>query len=94
MTVPKQKLNYFRKLQLEQIKHLKEHVDAYRSRVASVALRKEILEKQNVRNFQSEYERIRAHMEDSSVPFKTREGLQARAAHLKALGAKAVGSLS
>ena len=94
MTVTKQKLNYFRKLQLEQIKHLKEHVDAYRSRVASVALRKEILEKQNVRNFQSEYERIRAHLEDSSVPFKTREGLQTRAAHLKALGAKAVGSIN
>ena len=94
MTIPKQKLNHFRKLQLEQIKHLSDHIDAYRTRAASVALRREVLEKQNVRNYNSEYERIRAHMEDSSVPFKTREGLQARAAHLKSLGAKAVGSIN
>ncbi len=94
MTVSKQKLNYFRKLQLEEIKYLKEHVDAYRSRAASVALRKEILEKQSVRNFQSECDRIRAHLENSATPYKTKEGLQTRAAHLKSLGAIAVGSIN
>ena len=94
MTIPKQKLNHFRKLQLEQIKHLSDHIDAYRTRAASVALRKEILEKQNVRNYQSEYDRIRAHLEDSAVPYKTKEGLRIRSAHLKALGAKAVGSIT
>ena len=71
MMNPKQKLNYYRKLQLEQIKHLSDHIDAYRTRAASVALRKEVLEKQNVRNYQSEYDRIRAHLEDSAVPYKT-----------------------
>jgi hypothetical protein len=94
MSVSKQKLNYYSKLQIEQIKHLKDHIDAYRTRAASVALRKEILEKQNMRNYQSEYERIRAHLEDSAIPFKTREGLKTRAVHLKALGAKAVGSIN
>ncbi len=94
MTNPKQKLNYYRKLQLEQIKHLSDHIDAYRTKAASVALRKEVLEKQNVRNYQSEYDRIRAHLEDSAVPYKSKEGLSIRSAHLKALGAKAVGSIS
>ncbi len=94
MTNPKQKLNYYRKLQLEQIKHLSDHIDAYRTRAASVALRKEVLEKQNVRNYQSEYDRIRAHLEDSAVPYKTKEGLRIRTVHLKALGAKAVGSIN
>ncbi len=93
MTVSKQKLNYYRKLQLEQIKHLSDHIDAYRTRAASVALRKEVLEKQNVRNYQSEYDRIRAHLEDSASPYKANVGLQTRAARLKALGAKAVGSI-
>ena len=94
MTNPKQKLNYYRKLQLEQIKHLSDHINAYRTRAESVALRKEVLEKQNVRNYQSEYDRIRAHLEDSAVPYKTKEGLRVRSDHLKALGAKAVGSIS
>ena len=94
MTIPKQKLNHFRKLQLEQIKHLSDHIDAYRTRAASVALRREVVEKQNVRNYQSEYERIRAHLEDSATPFKTKEGLHIRTAHLKTLGAKTVGSIS
>ena len=94
MTIPKQKLTHFRKLQLEQIKHLSDHIDAYRTRAASVALRREVLEKQNVRNYNSEYERIRAHLEDSAIPFKTKEGLRIRSTHLKALGAKAVGSIS
>ena len=94
MAIPKQKLNHFRKLQLEQIKHLSDHIDAYRTKTASVALRKEVLEKQNMRNYQSEYDRIRARLEDSAVPYKTREGLRIRTAHLKALGAKAVGSIN
>ncbi len=94
MTVPKQKLNYYRKLQLDQIKHLSDHIDDYRARAASVALRREVLEKQNVRNSQSEYDRIRAHFEDSAVPYKTKEGLHIRSAHMKALGAKAVGSIN
>jgi len=93
MSVPKQKLNYYRKLQLSEIKRLKEHIDAYRSRVASVALRKEILDKQNVKNYQTEYDRIRAHLEDGAIPFTTRDGLKTRAEHLKTLGAMAVDSI-
>ena len=94
MTIPKQKLNHFRKLQLEQIKHLSDHIDAYRTRAASVALRKEILEKQNVRNYQSEYDRIRNHVENSATPALTRNHLTTRPAHLKTLGAKALDTMN
>jgi hypothetical protein len=94
MSASKRKINHFSKLQLEHLKHLSDHIDAYRTRASSVAVRKEILEKQNVRNYQSEYDRIRAHLEDSAVPFKTKDGIHTRAAHLKALGAKAVDSIS
>ena len=80
MTIPKQKLNHFRKLQLEQIKHLSDHIEAYRTRAASVALRKEILEKQNVRNYQSEYDRIRSHVEDSATPAQTKGHMRNRQA--------------
>ncbi len=54
MAVSKQKLSFYSKLQLDHIKHLSDHIDAYRTKAKSVALRKEILEKQNMRNYQSE----------------------------------------
>ena len=94
MSASKRKINHFSKLQLEHLKHLSDHIDAYRTRASSVAVRKEILEKQNVRNYQSEYDRMRAHLEDSAIPFKIKDGLHTRAAHLKGLGAQAVDAIS
>ena len=81
-------------MQLGHVKYLNEMTEAYQNRVKSVALRKEILEKQKVRNYQNEYNRIRAHLEDSAVPYKTREGLKNRTEHLKTLGARALDTIS
>ena len=94
MSASKRRINHVSKLQLEHLKHLSDNIDAHRTRASSVAFRKEVLEKQNIRNYSSEYNRIRAHLEDSSVPFKTKDGLKTRAAHLKSLGAAAVDTIS
>lgn len=68
--------------------------DAFRNRIASVALRKEFLEKQKMKNYSSEYDRLRAHLEtNSTMPYQTRSGLKNRVDHLKALGARAVESI-
>ena len=82
--------NVYSKMQLEQIQHLNNMIEAKRSRVKSIAFRKEILEKQRVRNYTNEYERIRSHLNETAMPYVTREGLKSRTEHLKSLGALAV----
>ena len=81
-------------MQLTQVKYLNDMADAFQNRTKSVALRKEILEKQKKRNYQSEYDRIRSHVENSATPSLTRNHLTSRAAHLKTLGAKALDTIT
>ena len=87
------RLKHYQKVQTAQLKHLSEQADIYAGRTKSVQVRRGILEKQKTRNYQSEYDRIRSHLEDSATPFRTKEGLKTRTEHLKALGAKAVSGI-
>jgi hypothetical protein len=52
------------------------------------------LEKQKMRNYSNEYNRIRAHLEDSASPFTNKDGLKRRTEHLKTLGARAVDGMT
>jgi hypothetical protein len=79
----KSQLNHYQKMQLSQVKYLNDMADAFQIRTKSVALRREVLEKQNKRNYQSEYDRIRSHVEDSATPSPTKNHLLTRQAHLK-----------
>ena len=90
----KSQLNHYQRMQLSQVKYLNDMADAFQNRTKSVALRKEILEKQKKRNYQSEYDRIRNHVENSATPALTRNHLTARTAHLKTLGAKALDTIN
>ena len=81
-------------MQLSQVKYLNDMSEAFQNRTKSVALRKEILEKQKKRNYQSEYDRIRNHVENSATPALTRNHLTTRTAHLKTLGARALDTMS
>ena len=89
----KSQLNHYQQKQLSQVKYLNEMAEAYRNRTKSVALRKEILEKQKRRNYQSEYDRLRGHVENSATPALTRDHLKTRTERLKSLGARAVDSI-
>ncbi len=62
--------------------------DAFQNRSKSTALRKHILEKQKIRNYQSEYDRMRNHGENSTTPTLTMDVLKSRTEHLKTLGAR------
>ena len=86
-------INHYSKLQLDRVKYLNDMIEARQSKAKSVAFRHEILEKQKMKQYQSDFDRIRAHLEDSAIPFKTRETLKSRTEHLRALGAKAVESI-
>ena len=86
--------NHYQKMQLSQVKYLNDMADAFQNRTKSTALRREILEKQKKRNYQSEYDRIRSHVEDSATPSLTKNHLQTRQAHLKSLGAKTVDTIT
>ncbi len=84
----KSRLSDYQQMQLNQIKYLTEIADAFQDRTKSTALRREISEKQRKRTYQSEYDSIRNHVENSATPSLNKNALQARTAHLKTLGAK------
>ena len=81
-------------MQLSQVKYLNDMADAFQNRSKSTALRKEILEKQRKRNYHSECDRVRSHVEDSATPSLTKDRLSGRVAHLKSLGARAVDTIN
>ena len=90
----KSQLNYYQKMQLSQIKYLNDAADAFQNRTKSTHLRREILQKQQQRNYRSEYERIRSHVEDSATPSLNKDHMRGKMAHLKKLGAQAVDSIT
>ena len=70
-------------------KHLKQDLEAYNNKLASIQMRKDILDKQNKANYQNEYENIRGILSHSSLPFQTIRRLRQRKEHLEDLGAQA-----
>ena len=88
MTQFKSLVGQYRDKQTEKVKYLNDMIEARRNRVSNLAFRKHILDRQNSRNFSSEYERIRSHLENSTLPFETKKHLQERTEQLKKLGAK------
>ena len=90
----KSQLNHYQRMQLSQVKYLNDMADAFQNRTKSTHLRREILQKQDQRNYRSEYERIRAHVEDSATPAQNKGHLRDKMARLKKLGAQAVGSIT
>jgi hypothetical protein len=79
----KSQLNYYQKMQLSQIKYLNDAADAFQNRTKSTHLRREILQKQQQRNYRSEYERIRSHVEDSATPSLNKDHLRGKMTHFK-----------
>ncbi len=93
MTI-KSQLSFYQQQQLKQIKYLSEAADTYLNRTKNSALRKHVLEKQRIKTYSSEYEHIRNHVQNSATPSLTKNALNARTAHLKSSGAKALDSIN
>ncbi len=89
----KSQLSFYQQKQLHQVKYLNDMADAFLNRSKSVALRRKVLDSQKVRNYQSEYERIRNHVSNSATPFRNQASLSSRTEHLKKLGAKSLDTI-
>ena len=79
------KLHYF--------KNLQKQLDAHATKVASIRLRKEWLEKQKKMNYQNEYDRIRGLIDQNTVKGKSVASLEKRKTDLEKLGAIAVSGI-
>ena len=62
----------YSKLHLSQLKHLNAQIEARLTRTKSVALVNEWRQKQNIRNYTSEYDRIRNELSNSAIPYQTK----------------------
>ncbi len=71
-------------------KHLKQQLEARETKISSINLRKEWLQRQNANNYQQEYDRIRNTMSHSVVPNTTVDMMKQRMKRLEELGAQAV----
>ena len=82
-------IKHLQKRQVASAKYYSDLIEARQSRAANAQFRKDILEKQKVYNYQSEYDRQRAHLASSATPHTTREQIQGRRTKLEQMGAKA-----
>ena len=78
----------YSKMQLSQLKHLNDQIKARLMRTTNMALVNEWRQKQNIRNYQSEYDRIRNELSNSALPFETQEGVKKITRELEQMGAK------
>ena len=81
----KNKLNYFRNVQRQ--------LDAHATKAASIALRKNWMEKQKKINYQNEYDRIRGEIEHNTVRGSSTTTLKNRQKVLEQLGVEAINSI-
>ena len=82
----KNKLNYFRNVQRQ--------LDAQATKAASIALRKQWMEKQKKINYQNEYDRIRGEIAHSTVRGLSTTTLEDKRKKLEELGAMAINRIS
>ena len=76
-------------MQLHQLERFNRELEVRAARTENQDLRNKWLEAKKVKNYQSEYDRIRGHMENSVLPFHTTAKVKDRKAALERLGAKA-----
>ena len=70
--------------------HMKHQLEARETKISSINLRKQWLQKQTTNNYQLEYDRIRNTMSHSTVPNTTIDTMKRRMKRLEELGAQAV----
>ena len=76
-------------MQLHQLERLNKDIQVRASRTQNLDIRNKWLHAQKVKNYQSEYDRIRSHMNDSVLPYHTTTQVKNRKKALEKLGAQA-----
>ena len=71
-------------------KRVQKEIDARKTKASLILLRKQWIDKQNLNNYQSEYDRIRGILNTSVTGELTNDKLNARKVKLEQLGAKII----
>ena len=87
-------LKKYTDMQMSQIEAMHIQVEAHRNKQKSIELRNKWMQAKTVKNYQSEYDRIRGHLANSTTPALTRDVVVNRKKTLEALGAKAFDSIN
>jgi hypothetical protein len=82
-------LKNYTKMQLSQLEELNKQIEVRKSRRENIALRNQWMKAKTVKNYQTEYDRIRNHLANTTTPGLTREHAQKRVKVLEGLGARA-----
>jgi uncharacterized protein (DUF111 family) len=76
-------------MQLNQLERMNKEMEVRSTRKANVDIRNKWQQAKNIKNYQSEYDRIRSHMSNSAVPHETVARISGRKSVLEKLGAQA-----
>ncbi len=77
-------------MQTKQLQFMNEQIEARASRQQNIAIRNKWMQAKTAKNYQTEYDRIRNHLENSILPHETKEKVKNRKRDLEALGARAI----
>ena len=77
------------RMQLAQLEAMNKEIEVRHSRHANIDIRNKWMQAKTVKNYQSEYDRIRSRLGNSSMPYVTKTAIMNRKKTLEALGAKA-----
>jgi hypothetical protein len=75
----------YSKLQFEHIQALHKQLEARLTRTETIALIIEWRQREQTRNYQREYDRIRNELEQSALPFQTQENVKKSKVELESL---------
>ncbi len=78
------------KMQTKQLQHMNEQIEARVARHQNVIIRNQWMQAKTPKNYQTEYDRIRNHLENKFLPHETKEKVKNRKRDLEALGARAI----
>ena len=83
-------VNKYRDMQLHNLENVKKEIELRNAKGNSILLRKKLVEHQNKLNYTNELDRIRGELSrhENRFPIGTKERLEARAKHLREMGAK------
>ena len=77
------------RMQLEQLGAKNKEMEVRQARRANIDIRNKWQQAKNVKNYQSEYDRIRGQLGNGALPYTTKLAIVNRKKTLEALGAKA-----
>ena len=76
-------------MQSHQLDRINKEIELRHNRTANLSIRNGWMQAKTIKNYQTEYDRIRNHMENSSVPWVLKDKLNNRKGALEKLGAQA-----